>query len=303
MSIPGRQSPFDLQNPEAYRRWREGKLAAIPSDLEKYRVDIADLAAPGESEIRQLLGICRQSNWAIFRSATPPTDATKSLKEFARRLGLTRIDHNLRAEDSGVSALTTGEQQTDHDYVPYTNRPLSWHTDGYYNSADRQIRAWILFCVEDAATGGDNSILDHEMLYLRLRDRDPDLVAALMEADALTIPANLLDGEIIRPQRTGPVFSTGPDGRLHMRYSARKRNIAWKNAPKTLAAARAIEALLSGNEAPICHYRLEPCEGIVSNNVLHRREGFSDDPQTGKKRLVLRARYCDRIRGTGINSD
>lgn len=302
MPAPGLHSPYNLENTEAYDRWRENKLATAPRDLEHYRVNIANLAAPDETEVRGLSDICRRSNWVIFRCTNSPSYAAEDLKTFADHLGLTGIDHNLRAEDSGVSALTTGAHDKHRDYIPYTNRPLSWHTDGYYNSADRQIRAWILFCIQDAAIGGDNSILDHEMLYLRLRDKDPAHIAALMEEDALTIPANLVGGEMIRPDRTGPVFTTDPDGNLHMRYSARKRNITWKNAPKTLAAARAIEALLSGNEAPIFQFRLKPWEGIVSNNVLHRREGFQDDPQIGKKRLMMRARYYDRIQDTGTDS-
>ena len=36
--------------------------------------------------------------------------------------------------------------------------------------------------------------------------------------------------------------------------------------------------------------------GLVCNNVLHDRSGFSDT--NGRRRLLLRARYLDRIEGT-----
>ena len=40
---------------------------------------------------------------------------------------------------------------------------------------------------------------------------------------------------------------------------------------------------------------LEPGMGIVCNNVLHRRDGFVDDPS--RSRLLYRARYLDRVGG------
>lgn len=292
--------PFDLSNDDGYRRWRDTKLATMPVDLAELRITISALSSPENHEIAALQQRCRHNNWAIFRTEQPgPGPGTdEALTAFAGHLGLDQLDHNLRAEDSGISAVTVSPNPGEGEYVPYTNRPLSWHTDGYYNPPDRQIRAWILFCVQDAADGGSNYILDHELLYLRLRDQDPELVEALMESDAMTIPANRMGGETIRPAQTGPVFSVTEDGVLHMRYSARKKNIEWKDSPKTHAAAKAIEALLSREAHPIYRYRLAPGEGIISNNVLHRRDGFSDDMESGRKRLVLRARYYQRVKGS-----
>ena len=91
------------------------------------------------------------------------------------------------------------------------------------------------------------------------------------------------------------MFSVDDEGALHMRYSARKRNVIWKDDDTTRAAAAALEHLFSAGDAHIYRHRLAPGEGILSNNVLHRREGFRDDPATGHKRLVYRARYYDRI--------
>ena len=292
-------SPFDLENDDAYRAWRAGKLAAIPGGIDELRVRVRDLTNPSGEEVRALREGCRRSSWVIFRAETPGDIQPAHIKAFAAKLGLHHVDRNPCAEDSGVTALTTREQ-AGRRYIPYTNRPLSWHTDGYYNDSSRQIRSWVLFCVQDAAEGGGNSILDHEWVYLQLRDRDPELVAALMADDAMTIPANEVEGDPVRPDQTGPVFSVDVAGNLHMRYTARKRSIHWKDHPVTRAAAAAIEALLSDTTAPICHYRLQPGEGIVSNNALHRREGFSDDPGEARKRLLYRARYYDRVAGTGV---
>lgn len=296
MPAPEKTSPFKLDQPDSYQRWRNLKLATASMPLDELVVEVGNAARPTDAEVARIRAVCRRTNWALIRVTEHETVGEEALKALGTRLGLVHIDRNLGAEDSGVTALTTKEQ-TGTPYIPYTNRPLSWHTDGYYNDADRQIRGWILYCAQDAAQGGANGILDHELAYIALRDSDPALVEALMEEDAMTIPANEQDGEELRPDHSGPVFSVDARGNLHMRYSARKRNIRWKDQ----AAADAIEALLSAPDAPIYRYRLKAGEGIVSNNVLHRRDGFEDDPAASRKRLFYRARYYDRIAGTGIN--
>ena len=210
----------------------------------------------------------------------------------ASGLGLTRLDTNLCADDRAVSAIAVRPTGATGDYIPYTDRPLSWHTDGYYNPRDRQVRAWMLFCVRDAAIGGENALLDPELAYIALRDEDPALIRALMAPDAMTVPANRAAGIELRPASTGPVFSV-IGGHLHMRYSARTRNIAWKADPTLEAARGRLTRLLSQGGDYMFQHKLRPGEGYVSNNVLHNRAGFTDP--TGAGRLLLRTRYLDRV--------
>jgi hypothetical protein len=88
-------------------------------------------------------------------------------------------------------------------------------------------------------------------------------------------------------------FVARPAGALHMRYTARTRSVEWKSNPATRAAVAFLEDLL-GNDSPyIFRTRLAPGAGIVSNNVLHDREGFEDNAT--QRRLLYRARYHDRI--------
>jgi hypothetical protein len=120
-----------------------------------------------------------------------------------------------------------------------------------------------------------------------------------MQTDAMTIPPNVEDGCEIRAAQSGPVFSVDAGtGSLHMRYTARKRNIHWKPDPTTGAAVEFLQCLLA--ESPyLLRHRLEPGQGIVCNNVLHSRTAFVDDARIGRQRLVYRARYYDRIDATG----
>jgi hypothetical protein len=117
-----------------------------------------------------------------------------------------------------------------------------------------------------------------------------------MAPDAFTIPGNLEKGTLIRPDQSGPVFSISPiDGSLHMRYSARQRNVIWKDDKDTRDAAAFLLDLFRRGDDHIYRVRLDANEGVISNNILHRRDGFRDDPASGTKRLFYRARYFQRL--------
>ncbi len=292
-AIPADSSPFALDDDDAYQQWREQKLAAtgLPAVVE-----IQDPGDLQDFEQQTLLSTCERRNFAFFRIKQPLSQTESALRALGRRFGLLDLDQNLCAEDSGLTAITVKPTDTDHIYIPYTNRPLGWHTDGYYNAGQHQVRAWLLFCAQPAAEGGANEIMDHEIAYIRLRDQNPEWIEALMAPDAFTIPSNTEQGEEIRPDHSGPVFSVSPiDGSLHMRYSARQRNVIWKDDAPTREAAAYLLDLFKRGDNHIFRYRLNAGEGIISNNVLHRRDGFRDEPGAGSKRLMYRARYYQRL--------
>jgi hypothetical protein len=79
-----------------------------------------------------------------------------------------------------------------------------------------------------------------------------------------------------------------------MRYSARRRNIAWSADPRTDAAREALDRLLSSEDTFIYRHKLAPGEGYVSNNLLHNRTGFRESATGESKRVLLRTRYLDR---------
>ena len=290
--MPDTKNPFHPDNEAAYREWREQKLAGYPSRLEDLLVEVGDPRALTDSEHDAILACCRKANMAIYVSKC--TEADKEIpRKLGQQLGLVHLDSNMLADEDAISALTVAEGGEKRDYIPYTNKPIKWHTDGYYNTPDRQIRGMVLHCVQSAAEGGDNALLDHEIAYMLLRDMNPDFIRAFMESDAMAIPPRMDEEGIGRPEVDGPVFSILPGGALHMRYTARTRSIRWKQAPLTLAAVDALAKLLESNSPYILRGRLEPGMGLVCNNVLHDRTGFADIE--AKRRLLYRARYFDRI--------
>jgi len=293
------QNPFLLENTAAYQAWRSRKLENYPTRLEQIVVEVNDPRSLTQPEYQAILQTCQKTNMAIYAGKSG-TDPDKDIpRKIGARFGLERLDSNLLADDDGVTSLKVVEDAPRHGFIPYSNKPIKWHTDGYYNTPERQIRGMILHCVQSAAEGGENALLDHDIAYLLMRDANPDFIRALMQPDAMTIPARVEEDGVARPDQTGPVFSVdAQSGGLHMRYTARTRSIAWKQDDTTLAAVAFLEKLLAGDLPYIYRGRLEPGMGLVCNNVLHDRAGFNDSPE--KKRLLYRARYYDRIAGTSV---
>jgi alpha-ketoglutarate-dependent taurine dioxygenase len=294
-------TPFDLDDEDSYGRWRARKLARYPNGPAELTVPVAGLGAVGDREREAILDRCRQANMAIYSCRDDREAEPRALRAFAAEFGLRSFDRHLCADDTGVTALSVAETGRRRGYIPYSDQRLSWHTDGYYNDEAKRIRAVVLHCARDAAAGGENALLDHEIAYIHLRDADPNFIEALMHPDAMTIPANREGGEEIRPARVGPVFTIDPaTGALHMRFSARKRNIVWRDDAATRAAVALLNELLSAPDGPVIRCRLAPGQGIISNNVLHNRSAFQDDPM--ERRLVYRMRFLDRIAGTGAQA-
>ena len=291
-------SPFDLDNDVSYQAWRERKLAQAPQSIDELLVEIDDPRTLSEAEYGALMAGCRRANMAVYISRLGELEGTDIVRRCGQRFGLERLDHNPGAEADAVTALTVRSDALHSPYIPYTNRPIHWHTDGYYNRLDLQDRALLLHCVRPASRGGENALMDHEMAYLLMRDANPDLVRALMQEDAMMIPRHVVDGVELRPDRTGPVFMVTDDGTLHMRYTMRKRNVVWKDDPAVGAAVAWLGRLLNGDSPYILRGTLQAGWGLISNNVLHDRSGFEDDTGSGRQRLLYRARYHDRIAGT-----
>jgi len=288
-------SHFDLANVAAYRAWRARKLSAYPRRCDALRVSVADAFNLTSHEREAILQRLGKTNLAIYQLPAPAAADKRLVRELGRQFGLENLDNNLCADEDGITSLRVVGKRRVGEYIPYTNKRLNWHTDGYYNGEDRQIRGVILHCVRPAESGGENAFMDHEIAYIKLRDENPDYIRALMAADAMTIPPNVQGGRELRPAQTGPVFSVDAGGHLHMRYSARGRNIVWKNDPGTQAAAEYLLTLFHQDSPYIFRHRLEAGEGVISNNVLHCRTEFNHDSDSGQGRLLYRARYFDRV--------
>ncbi len=287
---------FDLDDARAYRAWRESKLRRYESAASAAPVEIADATALSPGERAGIRARIAESNMALYILARPPSDddaVGRALLALGKTFGLDAVEDHRSANRNGVVRIEAVRNGGRLGYIPYTDRAISWHTDGYYNyhGAERCVKAMILHCGNPARAGGENQLLDHEIAYLRLRDRDPMAVRLLMHEQAMTIPASVEASGRVRPENTGPVFYVDRSGALGMRYSARKKFVSWRDEA-TRQAADTLLALIQ-TETLVRHGRLAPGQGLICNNVLHDRSAFADGSDS--PRLLYRIRFHGRI--------
>ncbi len=286
--------PFDLNDGAAYTRWREAKLDLYPLGVDELMVEIADTASPTAAELAAVRRRVGAANMCLIRDTARRLPARDRFLDFVANFGLKRLEPHMLSDGDGVSSITPGSGGRGKDeYIPYTTRPINWHTDGYYAEPPSPINAIVLYCVKAASDGGDSALLDPDIAYIRLRDDNPEHIEAFSRSDVLTIPANRQGGREIRPDRVGPVFSVDQGtGELRMRYTARTISIVWRDDAATAAARCALDELLAedtGDDA-VVRLRMNDGDGLVSNNVLHKRSGFEDE-----SRLLYRGRFLDRV--------
>lgn len=290
------RGPFNLDSDQAYHEWREAKLAAQPARLADMMVEIADPSQLTQGEYAKVARLCQRANMAFYRFGTRARDERQTRLEllaFGAALGLAAMEDHRSAEADGVVRIEVVRSGGRLGYIPYTDRPINWHTDGYYNyhGPQRCVQAMLLHCHRNALHGGINRLLDHHIAFIRLRDANARHIAALMHPAAMTIPASIEENGAIRAENTGPVFYVDPrHGTLGMRFSARKRNIVWRDDAATHEAVTLLEQILE-TDPLVIRAQLGPGEGVVCNNVLHDRSGFvaADSPE--QARLLFRIRY------------
>jgi alpha-ketoglutarate-dependent taurine dioxygenase len=293
-------SPFALNEESLYQQWREKKLQDYPKNLTEIMVEIDDPRQLKDREHQAILNICQKTNMALYCGKTGTDDDHFIPIRLGQQFGMLHLDHNWLSDDDGLTSLTVAKSGTKQHFIPYSNKLIQWHTDGYYNKPHMQIHSLLLHCVQSAASGGENRLLDHEIAYLILRDKNPAYIKALMKPDVMTIPARMKNNKVARQEETGPVFSIAPtSGDLHMRYTMRNHNIIWKNDALTQQAVMALTELLNSDSPYIFRGRLEPGMGLICNNILHDRSHFIDDEN--HKRLLYRARFYQRMRDTGVH--
>ncbi|MFV1982957.1 MAG: TauD/TfdA family dioxygenase [Thiohalomonadales bacterium] len=291
-------SPFNPNNRTSYGFWRDNKLQNYPENIGDIVVEINDPRKLSYVEYQKLLQVCRKTNMVLYSSKTGCNPDTEIPLAIGRRFVGQKLDHNWLADDTGISSLTVATQGIRQQFIPYTNRAIQWHTDGYYNSQQQQIRALFLHVVQRAALGGENALMDHEIAYILLREKNPDYIRALMEPTVMTIPARIEEGKIARAEESGPIFSVDASGDLHMRYTIRTNNVIWSNDVLTQEALEYLQKILNGYSPFIIRGLLEPGMGLISNNILHNREAFTDNEI--HERHFYRVRYFNRIKGTSL---
>ena len=266
-----------------FLRWAEEKERNIPHNIDGIIVNIHDINNVKISEIAKIKETINKCNSCIYSSKIALKSNTNLLK-FVESIGMKTYDRN-NIESNEISTITPLENNK-INYIPYTDKSLNWHTDGYYDK--KSIFSWLLHCVHPATHGGENYLLDHE-LALREYVLRYDDINNLMSEDALTIPESK---DTSRSEISTYIFSIKNQyKKLHMRFSMRKDNIG--TSPKAGDAVTKLKEIIENDCAKYSlTYKLQKNEGIITNNILHGRRAFKDDKV---KRKLLRIRSYERL--------
>jgi len=287
------KSPFILENQTEYQKWREHKLSLYPININKSSIIFDDNKKIDNNKINQLKNIIKKYNFAIYEFTSKLND--NHLLDFCTKLDLIDFVSNLLADNKGISNITDQKNKTSKlqsvEYIPYTNKQLNWHTDGYYYPINASVKSFLLHCMSPAENGGENILLDHEIIYIYLRDHNPEFIKILMQNNIMEIPKNK-NIENSHPI-IGPVFYTDEDDFLNMRFTSRQKNIFWKKNDMIKKIKDFIYGFIIDDNKYKFSILLKENQGYIANNILHKREEYTDG---ANKRLLKRLRFSKRIK-------
>jgi len=279
---------FNMNSAEDYKKWRDEKLAAYPKNIGELVVELGDMTAPTEAEKSKIRERVELANMCIYTAGSAELNMD-SLLALGKQLGVSDTDKARRHSNS--DELTNSGIL--NSAVPFTTRHIHWHTDATYYGSDKTIQALFLLCSRPAVEGGNNKVLDNEILYILMRDKDPDALNILINNDCFKYK-NPKTGEIAE-NLGGKVFWQNSDGNLCHRFSFRKMDMAWSEDADVQAGKAVLESIIQAESEYVIEGRLESGLGLISNNVLHTREKLIDSDDPAQKRLLFRARFYDRV--------
>ncbi len=159
--------------------------------------------------------------------------------------------------------------------LAFTSLGLQAHTDNPYRDPAPTLQ--ILYCLENAAEGGDSQVVDGFRAAERLRDEDPDGFACLAKHCA-RFEYKGSNGVHLLARR--PMIELAPDGeligvRFNNRSAAPITDVPFDEMERYYAAYRRFGEIID-DPAMAVSFKLEPGESFIVDNtrVLHARTGY-----------------------------
>lgn len=159
--------------------------------------------------------------------------------------------------------------------LAFTSLGLQAHTDNPYRDPTPTLQ--ILYCLENAAEGGDSQVIDGFRAAERLRDEDPDGFACLAKHCA-RFEYKGSNGVHLVARR--PMIELAPDGelvgvRFNNRSAAPITDVPFDEMEAYYAAYRRFGEIID-DPAMAVSFKLAPGESFIVDNtrVLHARTGY-----------------------------
>ena len=276
-----------------YATWRDKKLANYNTNPESLFVEIKAPFRLSNAEKKAISKNCISNNLSFIK-IKPQANTRGAIKSINTQLDLVDFDQHLCVEDDGLVLIENNKNSKKELYITYSNKALNWHTDSYYNQIEDLVNAFSLYCIEPAIKGGENNWIDPEMLYIKLRESNIDIIKALSHPCALTIPTRQDGNKIVRQTSVGPIFFIDKTTKKpKMRFTQRKKNVVWLKSSEFEEALCELNNFLARGSEIHHKYKLTPGDGLICNNVLHNRSAFVDT--ANHQRKLLRGRYKNNI--------
>ena len=285
------KSPFILENETEYKNWRQTKLELYPLNINKFSIPL-DINNFQKKDLDLIKFNMNKYNFALYNFKSELTN--NELENFCTMLNLNNSISNLFSDSKNISDIKDHKDTNNNqigEYIPYTNKPLNWHTDGYYYPLNNSVKSFLLHCVNPAHRGGENLLLDHEILYILIRDHNPSYIKILMENNIMGIPRNKNNAE--STNINGPVFFIDDEYSLNMRFTSRQQNIVWKKSDIIDKIKKFIFNFVESDTKYITKILLKKNQGYIANNILHKREKFFDNKN---KKLLKRIRFSKKLK-------
>lgn len=285
------KSPFILENETEYKNWRQTKLELYPLNINKFSIPL-DINNFQKKDLDLIKFNMNKYNFALYNFKSELKN--NELENFCTMLNLNNSISNLFSDSKNISDIKDHKDTNNNqigEYIPYTNKPLNWHTDGYYYPLNNSVKSFLLHCVNPAHRGGENLLLDHEILYILIRDHNPSYIKILMENNIMGIPRNKNNTE--STNINGPVFFIDDEYSLNMRFTSRQQNIVWKKSDIIDKIKKFIFNFVESDTKYITKILLKKNQGYIANNILHKREKFFDNKN---KRLLKRIRFSKKLK-------
>ena len=277
-----------LDNPRTnYKRWADKKLQGFSNKLDDLIVEIDNPNAISKSEKNIMLKTINQHNIVFFQINKGTLNLKSSIKALASQIGLGNYEIDSKSDNDGLTEIKIhNSMKPSAEYIPYTDKQLNWHTDGYYNNEKNLILSWLLFCKSQSENGGMNKYMDHEIAYI-LFNKNFDNIDDLMLHNAYRIPENKLTG---RKAVDNAIFSFIKN-KLYMKFSMREKNIIWND--KSKEATNNLKDIINSSKKYHISHKFSEGQGVITNNIIHMRTSFTNLEK--KNRLLYRLRSKKRM--------
>ena len=160
--------------------------------------------------------------------------------------------------------------------LAFTSKAITPHTDNPYRDPVPTLQ--LLHCLENAAAGGETTLVDGFAVAARLRAEDPEAFDVLTRTP---VTFSFSDATAFL-SAFRPIIDVDPGGRIReVRINNRSMQPGREHGPEFYRAYRAFRALLVESRVA---FRLDPGDCLLFDNtrILHARTGFS---ATGSRHL------------------